>query len=289
MASSDPAAEQGFERISPSIYGSPRAQATKAMKLERFILGVVAGAATWMLIDLLGAPHIFGIGSDAGLIPFALLAAILSFTRIHALIPSAAFVLLCVVIVIGYTDIGTRSIDRFIRVDPMPASADVVVVLSAGVTADGYLSPEGVDRALKGVMLVQDGVAPALLFTREERTARGVKASGAADQLRLSSLARLDRVFTTRQVKSTHDEALAVRDVARHRGWRKIVLVTSPFHSRRACATFERAGLALSCIPSDSRDVPIRRLVYPRDRRIAFGLSLYETAGTLRYRLAGWM
>lgn len=289
MASSGPVREKGFGHPSPAIYGAPRDVATNVRMLERIIVGTVAGAATWMIVALLGAPRSLGIGLDAGLIPASALGAILALTRFRALFPSVSFGLLCLAIVVGYTDIVTRPLDKFVRDDPLPASADAIVVLSSGVTADGYLNEQGMDRTLKGVTIAQTGIAPVLLFTREERDSRGFTASNAPDQLRFASIARLSRVLVTRPVKSTRDEALAVRDVARYRGWKRIILVTSPFHSRRACATFEHVGLAVSCSPSDSRDVAIKRLVFPRDRLIAFGLSLYETAGTLRYRQMGWM
>ena len=242
-----------------------------------------------MMIDVLGTPHIFGIGPDAGLIPLSIAGALLALTRFRAVIPALGFILLCTILIIGYTGVVSHAIDRFIRADPVPDSADAVVVLSGGVTADGYLTGQGLDRTILGVMLVEDGTAPVLVFTREERKANGVTSTNAGDQLRFAKLARLNRVLTTRPVKSTRDEALAVANIARHRRWKRIVVVTSPFHSRRACATFERVGLTVSCVPSDSRDVAIKRLVYPRDRLLAFGLWLYETAGTLRYRQLGWI
>ena len=259
------------------------------MQLERVLAGAVAGALTWLLLQLLGVPHIVGIGSDTLLIPCSVAGAILGATRYRAFFLSVAFVLLCLSIVIGYSSITSHAMDKFIRTDPLPASADAVVVLSGGVTADGYLSQQGVDRTLKGVTLVEQGVAPVILFTRENRKSRGVRSTNAADQLRFAHAARLNRIMTTRPVKSTRDEALAVAQIARYRGWKRVVLVTSPFHSRRACMTFERAGLTVSCIPGDARDVALKRLVYPRDRILAFGLWLYETAGTLRYRQMGWM
>ena len=289
MASTGTVSGKGSSDPSSAIYGSAHGQSSNRANLERFVIGAVTGFATWMMLDLLGVPHIFGIGPDAGFIPFSVVGAIVGVTRFRAFFPSVSFVLLCVVIVISYTGVTSHSIDRFVREDPAPASADAVVVLSGGVTSDGYLSQQGIDRTLKGVALVEAGIAPVILFTRENRKARGVKSTNAADQLRFSRLAGLERVMTTRPVKSTRDEALAVRDIAKYRQWKRIVLVTSPFHSRRACAAFEQVGLVVSCIPSESRDVAIKRLVYPRDRLLAFGLWLYETAGTLRYRQMGWI
>lgn len=289
MASSGTVGEKEKATSSSAIYASIPTRASNQGRAERVIVGAVAGAAVWMMIDVLGAPHIFGIGPDAGLIPLSVTGALLGLTRFRSLIPAVGFLLLSAILVIGYTGVVSHAIDRFIRADRIPESADAVVVLSGGVTADGYLSGQGLDRTLMAVTLVEAGTAPVLLFTREERKASGIKSTNAGDQLRFAKLARLSRVLTTRPVKSTRDEALAVADIARHRGWKRIVLVTSPFHSRRACATFERVGLTVSCVPSDSRDVAIKRLVYPRDRLLAFGLWLYETAGTLRYRQLGWI
>lgn len=288
MASSGTIEEKERAKSS-AIYVPAPARASNPRRVECVIVGAVAGAAAWMMIAALGAPHIFGIGPDAGLIPLSLAGALLALTRFRALIPAIGFVLLCAVLVIGYTGVVSHAVDRFIRADRIPQSADAVVVLSGGVTADGYLSGQGLDRTLMGVTLVDGGAAPVLLFTREERKTSGIKSTNAGDQIRFARLARLNRVLTTKPVKSTRDEALAVASVARYRGWKRIILVTSPLHSRRACAAFERAGLTVSCVPSDSRDVAIKRLVYPRDRLLAFGLWLYETAGTLLYRQRGWI
>jgi uncharacterized SAM-binding protein YcdF (DUF218 family) len=256
---------------------------------ERVLTGAVAGAATWVLLALLGVPHVFGIGLDAGLVPLTILAAIFAVTRVRLLFPVIAMLLVLVTIGVAYTPVVVKPAQRLVRSDSLPSSADAVVALSGGMNADGYLTQQGADRTLKAVELVANGVAPVLLFTREEKMIGTVMTTSAEDQRRIASLGRVTRLLSTRRVRSTRDEALAVARVAQYRGWKRIVLVTSPFHSRRACATFEKAGLTVSCIPSDSRDVSIRRMQNARDRIVAFGLVLYETAGTLRYRLSGWV
>ncbi len=253
------------------------------------MFGAVAGAAAWMLIDLVGVPEIFGIGTDAGLIPFTILGALFGLTRYRIMFPLLAIALLILTAVVSYTSVIVAPAHAMIRSDSITAPADAVVALSAGVTADGLLTQQGEDRTLKAVELVKQGVAPVLLFTREEKKGKDFFLTSAEDQNRLAALADLHSILSTRRVRSTRDEALAVASVARYRGWKHIVLVTSPLHSRRACAAFEKAGLEVTCIPAESRDVALKRLVHAHDRMSAFSLWLYETAGTLRYRQAGWI
>jgi uncharacterized SAM-binding protein YcdF (DUF218 family) len=285
--------ERGRSGPAKPIYESERIQASVGgavpSRRERVLSGVVAGAALWLLADILGIPHIFGIGSDAGLIPIAAIGGALGMSRFRNAVPAMAAMLLIVSIVVAYTGIADRAALNFIRRDPLPASADAVVALSAGVTADEYMTQQGLDRTLRAVELVKRGIAPVLVLTHEEKRDGGFRLTPAPDQQRLAALGGVSQVMTTRRVMSTHDEAIQIAGIARSRGWRRIVLVTSPFHSRRACATFEKTGLIVSCAPSDSRDIAVKRLRYPHDRLGAFGMWLYETAGTLRYRQLGWI
>lgn len=269
------------------IYGAESARASR--RLHRVLEGLVAGGATWLLLEFLGVPHIFGIGGDAGLVPFALTGALLSVTRFRFVMMYASLSLLTLAVVVGYTPLIIGPAKAFIRTDPLPAHADAVVALSAGVTPDGYVGQQGLDRLLKALALVKAGVAPRLVITREERTTLGVTYSTQHDQLQLAALAGVPQIISTSKARSTHDEALGVARLAQEGRWTRVVVVTSPFHSRRACRTFEKVGLAVSCIPSDSRDIAVRRLTYAHDRVQAFAMWLYETAGTLRYRQLGWI
>ena len=271
------------------IYSRAAGESSKRSPGVWIFFGAISGAALWLVLQELGVPQIFGIGSEAGLIPLFVLGVLLAWTRLRSLLPTCAFALLALVSIVAYTGVAAPLAFKLIRLDDVPSSADAVVALSAGVTPDGHLTQQGLDRTLTAVDLVERGVAPVLLFTREERKTRRHKSNNTADQILVARLAHLGHVMTTRPVKSTHDEAVAVASVARYRGWKRVIVVTSPFHSRRACATFERAGVVVSCVPSASRDVAINRLIYPHDRIVAFGLWLYETAGTLRYRQQGWI
>jgi uncharacterized SAM-binding protein YcdF (DUF218 family) len=68
-----------------------------------------------------------------------------------------------------------------------------------------------------------------------------------------------------------------------------VAVVTSPLHTHRACAAFEKVGFIVSCVPSESRSVALRNPRLATDRLRAFQLWLYELAGLTLYRARGWI
>lgn len=262
---------------------------TSSIALPRVASGMVAGVAIWMIIKTLGVPNVFHILGFEGIIAFAIAGLFLGVTRFRRMTAYVGALLLIALLVIAYTPAIVSPARKLVRRDALPASANAVVVLSAGVTADGFLHQQGLDRLLKGLQLVRGGFAPALVVTREQREVNDRKVTASRDQDSLAALAGVTHVIATPLEASTHDEAMAVAVIAKKAGWTRIILVTSPFHSRRACATFEKTGLEVSCVPSDSRDVAVRTMDTADDRVAAFGLWIYEMAATLQYRRKGWL
>ena len=287
----------GVSRVPPnassspeSIYERPRKRASDRDGLvTRAVTGAVVGAAFWLVAADLGFPQIAGIGGLAFLLPFVALGALLGITRFRRVMLWPAAALIVLFLVIAWTDLIRAPARRLIRTDPLPARADAIVVLSAGVTSDGLLQQQSLDRLIKGIELVRAGIAARLIVTREQKRIGNAVVTSAEDQNRVIALGGDIEVITTGVVASTREEAMRVAEMSKRNNWSRIVLVTSPFHSRRACATFEKAGLVVSCVPSDSRDVAVRRLSGPDTRLRAFSLWIYEVAGTIRYRQAGWI
>jgi uncharacterized SAM-binding protein YcdF (DUF218 family) len=110
------------------------------------------------------------------------------------------------------------------------------------------------------------------------------------DQQRLVSLLeRPIRLLIVDSIFSTRDEAVRTRALAKALDITNVAVVTSPLHTYRACATFEKVGFAVTCVPSESRDVALTTLSGPTDRVKALQLWLYELAGLAKYRVSGWM
>jgi len=251
--------------------------------------GAILGIATWLLLITMGIPYVFRISEYDGLAPFAILGALAGLTRLRKVLWMPAVAMTLVLMVVAYTAVIEGPVRSLVRRDAVPPRADAVVVLSAGINPDGLLGWQATDRIIKGIELIQAGIAPTIVTTRERNVFRGKVITSEQDQKRLLALGGVTDALVTPVINNTREEAVAVERIARSRGWNQLVLVTSPAHSRRACGTFEKVGLKISCVPSDSRDVAFIVLGNGEDRIAALRLLVYERVGTAFYRWKGWL
>lgn len=132
--------------------------------------------------------------------------------------------------------------------------ADVIVVLGG----------DGPRRAARTAALYREGIAPRVLVTgdgdclsiRDAMVARGVPAAAVEVEC-LSRDTRENARFSARLLERT--------------GARRVVLVTSWFHMRRAAASFNAADprLLLLAAPVEPDPDPLRRLAAPDMPRVA--------------------
>jgi uncharacterized SAM-binding protein YcdF (DUF218 family) len=274
--------------------GAPVARIRELLRTGRPAAGLVAGALFGMLLWELGVWYLQGDNlAIHGVLACALVGAVGSassrFTRYLVAADIALLFLMCVV---AFTPIMTGLTNRETRADSLPGEGvDAVVVLAANVTTGGTVSEIAADRLLTGIQLIRRGVAPRLLTTRVTYRRAGVAYTTDADQQRLTELAGVRDRWTLVPdfVRNTHDEALAMDRRLRPLGARSIALVTSPWHTRRACATFEQAGFRVFCVPALERGAQTRGPLIARDRLASFRYYLYERVGWLEYRRRGWV
>jgi uncharacterized SAM-binding protein YcdF (DUF218 family) len=252
--------------------------------------GALLGALLGLLIALLGIPGVAAVHDTAlvgsvGAALGALLGAA-GWTRGLRLVGAPVLVLFLLVALVPWTGLAAR----WMRADPPPAGGvDAVVVLSAGMSGDSTISSGGLDRLLSGVELVRSGVAPRLITTRMVNRFGGVRVTNDADVRRIVHLAGLDSAWImVDSARVTHDEANRTARLLLP-GARRIVVVTSPSHTRRACATFEKVGFQVWCSPALERDQRSSRATTPDQRLGVFGALLYELAGSAKYRIMGWI
>jgi uncharacterized SAM-binding protein YcdF (DUF218 family) len=113
-------------------------------------------------------------------------------------------------------------------------------------------------RARHAEALYARGLAPHVIISNEPLSSHGVQTTWL--ELRRVGLVRLsipdDAIEPIPQISdSTYEEALHSRDIMLAHGWHSAILVTDPFHMRRATLTFRQAfdgaGLVVLASPAD--------------------------------------
>ena len=253
--------------------------------------GIVLTAATWLVLGALGVPALAGLGIISDLPWVVLLGAALGALGLAPVFRALLALSVVSLFLVSWFPFFDNRMRDMVRSDRLGGGeVDAVVVLSGNLTPEGRIGNEALGRLLAGFDLRQRLRARHLVLTSIHRVRRGDTLSSEPDQRAL--VARLDpeAVFhLVGPVRNTHDEAVATSGLARQQGWRRIAVVTSPLHTRRACAVFERQGLAVLCRPSDSREYSLN-LRRPAENRLeAFRDWLYEVVATRVYRARSWL
>jgi len=258
--------------------------------------GAVLGLAIMQLAAALGVWTAVGVSSFAARVGLMLVGALLATSSLGSWLWLTSGVLGTVLMLVSYTPLATPMVAPFVRRDDAAAGApsaadspDAVVILSGSVTSEGRVTGAALERVISGFQQARRRGIPVVALSVVGDDADPSVESSERDQRELAQLMapELELRFVN-NVHSTRDEALAFAAMARTHGWRRVVLVTSPLHSRRACAAVEHAGLPVLCAPAASREYALSRLDRPENRRLAFADVVYESAATLLYASRGW-
>ncbi|HEX9606687.1 MAG TPA: YdcF family protein [Gemmatimonadaceae bacterium] len=257
---------------------------------RRALAGAVLGTFCAVSAHVLGVQQLLRRPELVLYAPAAIAGAILGATRLRPVLWIGAGVIALLCIAVAYTPLVSALAQPLIRRDSIPARVDAIAVLSAGFTPDGMMRSETLDRLLTGLALARRGLAPVVLVSRERKDFGGAPVSDSADLARVTALvgAATPTMFID-SVTTTRTEALRMRAIARTKGWKTLAVVTSPLHTRRACATFEAVGFKVVCVPATVRESGLYPGSIAEDRLRAFRSWLYETFATDSYRRRSWI
>ena len=188
--------------------------------------------------------------------------------------------------------------------------ADAVVVLGGGLRPalaprQGVEVAEGGDRLLTGLRLMRDNKAPLLITSGGQGSfTTGDPAPPEAESARLLAIELglpANRILSNPGSRTTAEEARDIGEMARERGWTRVLLVTSAFHMPRSLATFQqRSGLQVIPVACDYQLPSRRRYGGPTAGSVILGmapdaqalhlssLALKEHLGLMLYKLRGW-
>lgn len=103
------------------------------------------------------------------------------------------------------------------------------------------------------------------------------------------------RVHQLGACRNTHDEGMAVKRLMEEHRWKRVILVTSASHMRRAEGVFRRLDIPVDCFAADFRGISTLesggfRVGVPRPTRLQCANDcLHEVFGWLVYRWRDWV
>jgi uncharacterized SAM-binding protein YcdF (DUF218 family) len=179
--------------------------------------------------------------------------------------------------------------------------ADAVVLL--GGTHDiskidpmGFNLKSAADRILTALELIRMKKAGTLVIGGQSQEVDGkVVKEGEVLETWIRRWQIIDApVINLAEVRDTHDEALQVASLVRKQGWKKIILVTSGSHMRRAEAVFRTTGVNVTPVACDfvrlGTPYHFQFGLFPEARGFeVLDIYLHEKVGWWVYWARGWI
>jgi len=255
-----------------------------------FLTGTAAGALAGLIIKDLDLTMVVSYWAQRSplVAVAALVGAVSWLTSLRRLLAPVVAVLGVLWLAVAFTPLTHWMAHDLSRRDPLQ-QADAVFVLASGLQSDGELSPSSMSRLVRGLELIGEGWAPRLILSEHPKPYPRYR--DAASKL-IESLGLDPEIIVVGPTRDTHDEAVAVGEVVRARAFDRIIVVTSPSHTRRASAALEAEGVAVTSVPAQQIRFDFENLGTPFDADShvrAFGPVLHERVGLVYYRLRGWI
>jgi uncharacterized SAM-binding protein YcdF (DUF218 family) len=140
---------------------------------------------------------------------------------INLLIKFLGVIIIAVLLIVG--------IGLYLSPQSALKKADAIVVVSGGETDS---------RTLAGIALYKQGFAPKLIFS-------GAAKAGPSNALAMQRIAQAQNVpaediLLEEEAVDTFENAEFTLDILKRNNWHTIILVTSPYHQRRASLSFAK-------------------------------------------------
>lgn len=168
---------------------------------------------------------------------------------------------------------------------PLTTHANAIVVLGGGVDKEGHPGESTVERVLYGTALYKEGFAPVVVLS----TGKTLRFSEARvmRELALSLGVPEGDLLLEEDSRNTYENILYVGRLSRRKGWKRAIIVSSPYHMRRVALLYRKNHLEMSPMYA-----PVRPSVFyepgPPVHRFRQSLALYrEYAALAWYWLRG--
>ncbi len=226
------------------------------------------------------------------------------FTQFHrnratlvTLLLAASWLYLCSTALFADFLMGTLERDFRPRAMSVMSEADAIVVLGGATRGDTHMGTlpdlnQQADRLVYAAALYKAGKAPLVVLSGGSHGHARPEAQLMRETLVVMGVPARDMLLEGAS-RNAHDNALYTALVLKGKGVRKILLVTSAFHMRRASALFEAQGFDVVPTPTDYQRL-VAAPTLPRwlptvDDLARTTKALKEYAGLWVYRYRGWL
>lgn len=191
-------------------------------------------------------------------------------------------VLITLIVMTPFNDLITLPL----IIDEPPVAADVIIVLGSGVKKDGEIGMNGEERVIQGAILWSKGYANTLLMSGGKPENRPFIESEQMAAYAASLGVPYDNVALETSSRSTWENASYSKSIMEQNNWDNAIVVTSRFHSRRACKVFEKQEFEVTCVAVEKNLIP---RIAPIDRLNNFRSIIREYGATVYYLLKGYI
>jgi uncharacterized SAM-binding protein YcdF (DUF218 family) len=256
-------------------------------RIARLAWGLALGALAGEFVRELDLATLVSFNGDRQyvILGAAILGGALALTPLRSLAAVAAAGLGALWLAVCFTPVSAWLAHGLVRRDPL-APADAVYVLASNIQKDDDPSASAASRLWRALELVAEGETERLVLCEMPPPAGRYEPIARA----WMSAFHLGReLVVLKETSNTREEAVEVARLCRERGFTRLLVVTSPTHTRRACAAFEREGLGVVCVPAIETQFDVETLEKPGDRVKAFGPIVHERLGLFVYRRRDWI
>jgi uncharacterized SAM-binding protein YcdF (DUF218 family) len=153
-------------------------------------------------------------------------------------------------------------------------SADVIIVLGAGLRRDNQPGPALLRRSERAAALYRDGYASVVICTGGQTSGRTRSEADACRQVLEANGVPASAILLEERSRSTEENALYARELMQAQGWQDAVLVSDGYHLLRAQWIFTDAGVQVYPSPASTRP-----------RLITYGQAILREVAALHWHL----
>jgi uncharacterized SAM-binding protein YcdF (DUF218 family)/glycosyltransferase involved in cell wall biosynthesis len=136
--------------------------------------------------------------------------------------------------------------------DAAPAPADAIVVFAGGVGESGKAGGGAQERLARAVTLYKSGYAPNLILS--SGYVYSFKEAEVMRALALDQGVPASAIVLEQRAANTYQNVTFVDEILRERHWTRVLLVSSPYHMRRAMMVWRKVAPGVAVVPTPATE-----------------------------------